>query len=173
MNNKTVLRINAKELRKTLDMKSVSENLVQKIREHEVYKHSKHVMLFYPTKYEVNLLNLLEDDKKFYFPRVKETDLLVCPYDKSVRLEKSDFNILEPCSNPVRAKVLDLIVVPALMVDKEGYRLGYGGGFYDRFLSALEDKIPTMCPIPKELFTEQLPHDCYDIAVDITVKTTL
>ena len=77
MNNKTVLRINAKELRKTLDMKSMSENLVQKIREHEIYKYSKHVLLFYPTKYEVNLLELLKDDKKFYFPRVKEKDLLV------------------------------------------------------------------------------------------------
>lgn len=173
MNNKTVLRINAKELRKTLDMKSMSENLVQKIREHEIYKYSKHVLLFYPTKYEVNLLELLKDDKKFYFPRVKEKDLLVCPYDKNVRLEKSKFNILEPCSNPVDAQILDLIIVPALMVDKEGYRLGYGGGFYDRFLSALEDKVTTICPIPKELFTEKLPHDCYDIMVNIIVKTTL
>ena len=49
-------------------------------------------------------------------------------------MEISNFGIKEPCSEPVAPDILDLIIVPALMVDKNGYRLGYGGGFYDRFL---------------------------------------
>ena len=154
-------------------MEKVSENLVQNIRQNDAYKKAKHVMLFYPTRYEVNLLKLLEDDKKFYFPRVKEDDLLVCPYENWVQLEKSEFNILEPCSNPVEPKVLDLIIVPALMVDKKGYRLGYGGGFYDRFLANSMRKAVTMCAISEELFVNKLPHEEFDIPIDIIVKTTL
>ncbi|TDO19207.1 5-formyltetrahydrofolate cyclo-ligase [Pedobacter duraquae] len=49
-------------------------------------------------------------------------------------LEKSTFNILEPRSEEVYKGLIDLVVVPLLAFDKCGYRVGYGKGFYDRFL---------------------------------------
>ena len=72
---------------------------------------------------------------------------------------------MEPCTEPVEANILDLIIVPALMLDFKNYRLGYGGGFYDRFL-AQNSNITTVSLIPVELFTESLPHDEFDIAVN-------
>ena len=89
-------------------------------------------MLFYPTQYELDFRELLNDNKSFYLPKVSGKNLLVCPLTK--QLKKSELNIYEPCSEPVDPKILDLVIVPALMADKNGYRLGYGGGFYDRFL---------------------------------------
>ena len=168
---KTVLRINAKNIRKSLPMDVVSSKLVSKIRQTFEYVNAKHVMLCYPTKYEVNLLDLLEDtSKNFYFPRVNGCELQVCPYSLGDELNKSSFNILEPCSNPVNAKILDLIIVPALMADNSGYRLGYGGGFYDKFLSEIRFDVKTICAIPKELFVEKLPHDDFDIPVNNVIK---
>ncbi len=162
MENKTNLRGYAKSLRKTLDIEYISTNLVKKIRELPCYKSAQNVMLFYPTKFEINLLQLLEDNKNFYFPKVEGEDLLVCPHCE--KYEKSSFNIMEPCSNPVNADILDLVIVPALMADKAGYRLGYGGGFYDRFLSQCNAE--TLTALPSELIVEKLPHDNFDVPID-------
>ena len=121
-------------------------------------------MIFYPLKYEINLLPLLEDDKKFYFPKVDGEELLTCPFEKGVEFQESSLHINEPCSNPVNSDILDLIYVPALAVDKHCYRLGYGGGFYDRFLKGVKAK--TVVPIYREFVVEELPHEDFDKHVD-------
>ena len=69
MFNKDNLRQKAKKIRNKLDMKCISSRIVSNIRKLEVYKNSKHVMLFYPLENEVDLLELLNDDKQFYLPR--------------------------------------------------------------------------------------------------------
>lgn len=162
MDSKSVLRTKAKDIRKTLDISNISKNIVNKIRNLDCYKSAKNIMIFYPMKYEINLLDLLNDDKSFYLPKVEGKDLLVCPYSKN--LKKSEFNVFEPDTEPVNPKTLDLIIVPALMVDKNGYRLGYGGGFYDRFLSKYPD-IKTIVPIAKELVFDDISRDNWDIKI--------
>lgn len=187
--DKADFRISAKNIRKSLDIKAISHKICEKIRNHNIYKSSQNVMIFYPLKYEIDLLELLEDDKNFYLPKVSSITLarniifagegagvselascthagegiLVCPYSKN--LKKSDLNILEPCTDPVNPEILDIIFVPALMIDKENYRLGYGGGFYDRFLAKYPD-IKTIVPIAEELIVDKLPHDEFDIKID-------
>ena len=187
--DKADFRINAKNIRKSLDIKTISHKICEKIRNHNIYKSSQNVMIFYPMKYEIDLLELLQDNKNFYLPKVSSItlarniisagegagvselanctpageEILVCPYSKN--LKKSDLNIYEPCTEPVNPEILDLIFVPALMVDEENYRLGYGGGFYDRFLAKYPDII-TITPIAKELIVDKLPHDEFDKRID-------
>jgi len=169
MIDKIELRKKAKNIRKNLPMKEISSQLVCLIRENTVYRASKNIMLFYPTEFEVDLRELLKDDKNFYLPKVEDKKLLVCPYSND--LQKSHFGIYEPCSKPVNTEILDLVVVPALMCDKNGYRLGYGGGFYDRFINKYGQNFKTLCPVPKELFVEDLPVDKFDKKVDFIVRT--
>lgn len=169
MDNKTDLRRSAKELRKTLPLTEISDKLADLVRYSDSYISAKNVMLFYPTRYEIDLRKLLTDEKNFYLPRVKEKDLKVCPYKLGDELEKSEFNIFEPTSKAVDKNILDLVIVPALMIDDEGYRLGYGGGFYDRFLK--DFKVKTICAIPKELRTKHLPHEDFDISIDEIIST--
>ena len=65
--DKQQLRIWAKEERKKLDIKALSDQLVKKLQDTEEYKQAKNVMLFYPKKDEINLLSIIEDEtKKFY-----------------------------------------------------------------------------------------------------------
>lgn len=170
MDDKNSLRVKAKNIRKSLDMTKVSADLVVKIRQNLLYQKAKHVMIFYPTKFEVNLLDLLSDDKEFYLPKVQGHDLLVCPYNKKSELKKSSFHIFEPTSNPIKPELLDLVVVPALMADKNGYRLGYGGGFYDRFLKSFQENFKSIVAIPNELFVERLSIDSFDIPVDVVLQ---
>lgn len=166
MDNKIYLRLTAKSIRKTLDIARLSKNATEQIRQIELYKNTKNILIFYPTQYEINLLELLKDNKNFYLPKVCGNELLVCPY--SGELKKSKLNICEPCSNPVSTDILETAVLPALMADKNGYRLGYGKGFYDRFLSA-NPHIKTILPIAKQLLTEKLPHDEFDVPADFVV----
>ena len=166
MENKTALRTEIKSLRKNFDIAGVSKILAEKIKMHPAFKEASNVMLYYPLKYEINLLELLKEDKKFYFPKVDGENLLVCPY--SEKFEKSGLNIYEPCSEPVSAEILDLIIVPALAIDKSNYRLGYGGGFYDKFLSK-NPGIKTLVPICSKFVYEKLPHEDFDVPVDYVV----
>ena len=163
MDKKTYLRTIAKQYRKKINIPEISHQLCTLLRNMDFYRNAGHIMIYYPLKYEINTLELLEDEKKFYLPKVSHDRLLVCPYTDE--LEVSKFNVKEPCTNPVNPKILDLIIVPALMADKKNYRLGYGGGFYDRFL-AQYPKIKTVTLLPKKLCVDKLPHDDFDIPVD-------
>ena len=166
MNTKESLRERIKKERALLNIPFLSKKITHNIRNFSVYCEAKNVMLFYPMRYEINLLDLLKDNKNFYFPRVSGKELLVCP--KGAEFRKSDLNIYEPCTNPVNPKILDLIIVPALAVDKAQYRLGYGGGFYDRFLSAYPD-ITTLTPIQKPFVYDEFEHGKYDVPVDYII----
>lgn len=165
--NKLELRIKFKEKRKLLNIKEKSQIISDKIRMSEIYQTAKNVMLFYPTKFEVDLLDLLTDNKNFYFPKVSGKEILVCPHNGA--FVKSNLNILEPASEPINPNLLDLVVVPALAVDKTHYRLGYGGGYYDRFLAKFPN-LETITPIFKELIVDELPKNSFDIKVKLIIS---
>ena len=162
METKSEYRNYAKNYRKNINIQKVSAEAVEKIRQCDLYCRANNVMLFYPMKDEINLLDLLNDCKNFYFPRVCGKDLEVCPNCES--FEKSRFGISEPTSAAVSPECLDLIIVPALMCDKTGYRLGYGGGYYDRFLKICPAK--TLAVVPKVFVVDKLPHNEFDIPVN-------
>lgn len=165
MDSKSDLRKKAKCIRKSLSIAEKSTIAVEKIRGNTLYIPAKNVLIYYPLRYELNLLALLDDEKNFYLPRVCGENLQICPFKKGDKLVTSSFNICEPCSNSINPRNLDLVVVPALMADKSGFRLGYGGGFYDRFL-VKNNTVKTILPIAKELIVEELPHEEFDIKID-------
>ena len=167
MENKTNLRLWAKSIRKNLDTDAISRKISDKIRSLDVYKNAENVMIFYPLKYEINLLSLMEDNKQFYLPRVCGENLLVCPFAKCDRLAKSEFNVSEPLTESVSSDILDVVIVPALAVDTNNFRLGYGGGFYDRFLKSC--KAYSIVPVPQKLIVEKLPVDDFDVPVNCVV----
>lgn len=165
MNSKTELRTIAKEIRKNLKLDGISQKIVENIKTSAIYQSAKNIMLFYPTKYEINLISLTKDTvKNFYLPRVKDELLEVCPYKSGDKLVKSELNIYEPQTKSVDKNILDLVIIPALMVDKKGYRLGYGGGYYDRFLKDLSSHKAVV--VANKLLTDNLPVDNYDIKCD-------
>ncbi len=166
--DKNSLRIWAKNKRKDLDINSISQNLVEILRKTPEYIKAKNIMIFYPLKNEINLLPLLEDKtKNFYLPKILDKELLCCSYCKDEVLKESCFKTFEPTTEPVDKNILDLVIVPALCCDKNNYRLGYGGGFYDRFLS--DKNFITITCLPKELIVETIYHETHDIPLNKVV----
>lgn len=170
--DKTELRKWAKEKRLKLDMKGLSVILTEKLSNSDEYKSSENIMIFYPLKGEPDLLKLTEDKtKNFYLPKIKGQSLLCCRFDENTELCESCFHTKEPAlqNSPKEETIPDLIIVPALAADRKNYRLGYGGGFYDRFLGELKkngQKIKTIVCIPKELVVDTIYPNEYDIRID-------
>lgn len=161
---KSTLRKWAKEERKKLDIESLSEKFVKKLQGTEEYRQAKNVMIFYPLKNEINLLELLKDKtKNFYLPRISGETLLCCPYKNGDELCESCFKTKEPIANPSES-LPDVVIVPALAVDKNNYRLGYGGGYYDRFL--FEKNVYKIVCIPKDFVLNTVFPEKFDIPVD-------
>lgn len=169
--NKEQLRKWAKEIRSKLDINSISKNIIKKLIKTTEYQQAKNIMIFYPLKDEINLLSLTKDkNKTFYLPKIDGNNLLCCKFDENTELCESCFHTLEPASpNQANKTLIDLIIIPALAADKNNYRLGYGKGFYDRFLTQFDSHTKTIVCIPKELIVETIFPNEFDIPVDIII----
>ncbi len=171
MIQKEVLRTKCKEIRKSLNVNFISEKIVSKIFSLEEYQKACHIMIFYPLQYEINLLGLMRDSsKKFYLPKVSKQELLVCSYQTDDKLVDSKFKTKEPLSNSVSSDLLDIVFVPAVAAGKNFNRLGYGGGFYDRFLSKIGSKTIKIIAIPDVLIVDNIPCESFDESVNIIIS---
>lgn len=86
-------------------------------------------------------------------------------------LEKGHYGISEPPKikkNKVELKSIDLVLVPGLAVDRRGNRIGFGGGFYDRFLSQIPGA-KTMILMPERFVKDEIPFEEHDIRIQAIV----
>lgn len=167
--DKNDLRKWAKSERAKLDLKKISTELILKLKNTQEYQKAKNIMIYYPLKDEINLLSLLSDKtKNFYLPRIKNKELECCPYSTGDELCESCFHTLEPVCKACSKSDLDMVIVPALAVDKENYRLGYGGGFYDRFLKDFSGK-KIVC-IPQDFILDTVYPEKHDEKIDIIIS---
>ena len=142
-----------------------SNDIVEALKKNECYRHARNILIFYPLKGEINLLELLNDkEKNFYLPRIEGTNLLCCPFKDGDKLCFSCYKTQEPITQDVPKNKIDLAIIPALCCDKNNYRLGYGGGFYDRFLIGFEGK--KIACVPNELVVDTIYPEKFDIPVD-------
>ena len=133
------LRILYSKKRKVLKRsdRNLSFKLTKKIVEIEELKKVKIIGSFIPIKTEISTkpLNdyLISLGKKICLPVILNNNkhLIFRSYDKKAILKKGKFDIPEP--DETKEEILpDLILTPCLAFDRFGYRLGYGGGYYDR-----------------------------------------
>ncbi|MGM8213918.1 5-formyltetrahydrofolate cyclo-ligase [Virgibacillus sp. W0430] len=88
-------------------------------------------------------------------------------------VEIGNFNLLEPKveqANRANKNQIDLLIVPGLLFTKEGYRLGFGGGYYDRFLVNYNNK--TLSLLNDDQFVDELPIKEYDIPIKKLITPT-
>ena len=141
------------------------------------FRYAETVLTYAPLKYELDLSAIakaaLEKGKKVAFPRCeKDTPKMVFRYVEDPGILRPDtFGIREPPSDaPLYVpshSTNDVCIIPALAYDLTGCRLGYGKGYYDRYLPAFGGaKIGFAL---SDFIEERLPRGRYDLSVDIII----
>ena len=130
------------------------------------------VALYYPSNFEVNILRLLENNymknKNVLLPKIRKNNLMnFFPWKKNEVLLVNKFGLLEPVQSI--SEVPDIMLVPVLAFDNKKYRLGYGKGFYDRYLNKYLKKFKNILTVGVAFSFQKyhkLPAEQYDIKLN-------
>lgn len=148
--------------------------ILNKLYQTSFYKDSNTIMVYISFGTEINTHDFIKKTinrgKRIVvpvtFPKTKEikpSEILA--FDE---LEIGFYNILTPKDEFIRfidPKDIDLIIVPGLAFDRRGYRIGYGGGYYDRFLSQYPDIMKVSLALDLQLI-DKVPEEGFDVPVD-------
>lgn len=168
---KDILRKNAKLIRKNINVEQCSCDIVKNILNWDYYNQCSNVMIFYPIGTEYSLLPLLQDrTKTFLFPHIEGETMYPVIYEETSGFVKGAFEINEPQGKKILDyNLIDMVFVPALAADLRGYRLGYGKGFYDRFLQHMSSKCLKVIPVSSKLIFESLKIEVHDQKCDYLI----
>ncbi|WFD10661.1 5-formyltetrahydrofolate cyclo-ligase [Tepidibacter hydrothermalis] len=103
------------------------------------------------------------DERKLLLSQLKDIETEVSIGTYGIREPKSEF------IRPVNAKDIDIVIVPAVAYDTNGYRLGYGGGYYDRFLESLRDDCITIGIAFEIQIFDEVPKEDHDAQLDYII----
>ena len=169
-----------KELRRTIrerkramteeEIVSRSEKLGHLFAQSEAYKAAKTIYGYLPYNQEVRTVPMLEqalkDGKRVAVPKVYGEEMKFLYLDDLTKDEKGYAGIPEPIADgPVADDETALVLMPGLAFDPQGHRIGYGGGFYDKFLAA-EPNHPTLALCYEFQMLPKLDTEEHDIPVD-------
>jgi 5-formyltetrahydrofolate cyclo-ligase len=174
--DKTLLRKQIRDQKRAMTEAQIEEKsrlLGEKFAASEAYQNAKTIYGYLPYNQEVRTVPMLQqairDGKKVAVPRVCGDDMIFFYMTDFDRVEKSSFGIPEPLGDePVADDPTALVLMPGLAFDKEGHRIGYGGGFYDRFLAAEPDH-PTLALCYDFQMLPNVETEEFDIPVDFII----
>ena len=150
---------------------SASARLGEQFRECALYRNAKTIYGYLPYNQEVRTVPMLEqairDGKRVAVPKCYGDQMrFIYINDFVAEVAPGYANIPEPIADgPVADDKTALVLMPGLAFDPAGHRIGYGGGFYDRFLSAEPDH-PTLALCYGFQMVEHLQTEEFDIPVD-------
>ncbi len=125
-----------------IQIKRAQAVMIDKIKTSDVYQTAKVIGLYTPIKHEIDIMMLLNDkDKTFALPIVINHEIRYFQVDKNTVLKQNSMGILEPQDTKDITDELQLIYIPGLAFNDSGYRLGYGKGYFDKFLAKKDSVI--------------------------------
>lgn len=171
--NKQILRNKYKEIRKNIKNKeALDDRIFNKIIELKEYKESKLILIYVSLNDEVDTLKLIEHSlkigKEVAVPKCEGDNIVFYNINKLSDLEEGSFRILEPRTNELISSFSDSIcIIPGIAFDKENNRIGYGRGFYDRFLEKYDSTKIGLAY--SECICGKIDADTNDIKMDIVI----
>lgn len=171
--DKKELRRQIREMKRAMTEEQIvaaSERLGELFLDCPQYKEANTIYGYLPYNQEVRTVPMLEqamkDGKRVAVPKCYGEEMRFIYMDDLSKVEKGYANIPEPIADePVADDKTALVLMPGMAFTKDGKRMGYGGGFYDKFLAA-EPNHPTVALCYSFQMVEDLPTEDYDIPVD-------
>ncbi|MGL5318487.1 MAG: 5-formyltetrahydrofolate cyclo-ligase [Bacteroidales bacterium] len=175
--NKSTIRLHIAARRKSLTREEVEELSGQNIRLFLNLKEviaAENILLYAALPKEVQTTPLLEKlsaTKQIWLPKVAGDELEIRAYEGPDSLQRGHFNVPEPtgvlCLHPEK---IDLVLVPGVAFARDGSRMGYGKGFYDRMLPHLR-ATKVGFAFDFQLF-DQIPTETHDERMDLIVTSS-
>lgn len=174
--DKIALRREIREKKRAMSAEEIqarSARLGELFAETDAYRKAKTIYGYLPYNQEVRTVPILErairDGKKVAVPKVYGDTMKFLYLEDLSQVEKSDMGIPEPIADePVADDKTALVLMPGLAFDEAGHRIGYGGGFYDKFLQA-EPSHPTVALCYDFQMFAHLDTEEFDIPVDLVI----
>lgn len=175
--DKTALRRMIREKKRAMtdeQIRSASHRLKELFVACPQYAQAKTVYGYLPYNQEVRTVPILEqalaDGKRVAVPKIYGDEMRFIYLTDLTKVEKNRWGIPEPIEDgPVGDDPTALVLMPGLAFDPVGHRIGYGGGFYDKFLAA-EPEHPTVALCYEFQVLPAIETDEYDIPVDCVLK---
>ncbi len=168
--------LNKRKNKNNLLKKIHDKLIIEKLFTLDEYKKCNTLFMYMSKPDEINTYELFEkallDKKIVALPRCIEEkkELQFFMVNSLSDLEKGKFKLMEPIKTkclPISSGENDLCIVPGIIFDMSGYRLGYGGGYYDRFLTRFKGKTVGLCY--DDFIMSTLPRDKFDMNVDAII----
>ena len=171
--NKKELRAQIRAQKRAMTTEEIQQRsnaLAQLFLESDAYRQAKTIYGYLPYNQEVRTTPMLEqalkDGKRVAVPKCYGDEMRFIYMDDLSLVEKGYANIPEPIADgPIGDDPTALVLMPGLAFDREGHRIGYGGGFYDKFLAA-EPEHPTLALCYEFQMMDHLETEEFDIPVD-------
>ena len=171
--DKQALRREIREKKRAMTEKeivSASEKLGLLFAESPLYQQAKTIYGYLPYNQEVRtvpmLQRALDEGKRVAVPKVFGDEMKFIYLEDLSMVEKGYAGIPEPVADgPIAEDKTALVLMPGLAFDAHGHRIGYGGGFYDKFL-ALEPEHPTLALCYGFQMLPKLETEEFDVPVD-------
>ena len=170
--NKTELRRMIREQKRAMspaEIEEKSRKLGELLRQSEAYKNARSIYGYLPYNQEVRTTEMLRqaqlEGKRVAVPKCYGDEMRFIWLDDLDRVEKGYANIPEPIDDgPIADDPDALVLMPGLAFDPQGHRIGYGGGFYDKFLA--KEMHPTLALCYDFQMLDHLQTEEFDIPVD-------
>lgn len=165
--DKNAFRKEMLEKRMSIVKDCTSCAMANQIRQIEAYKNAKNVMIYLPVKNEVDVSLLINDsDKNFLVPVMEGDDIYACHLTMQLKIGR--FGICEPVERVKMEKnEIDIVIVPGVAFDRNFNRMGYGKGYYDRFLKDMKALKIGVCHSFQ--LVDEIPSEPHDIKMDMIV----
>jgi 5-formyltetrahydrofolate cyclo-ligase len=171
--NKQQLRSQNMQKRQALsnqEWREKSELLCDNLLHLSIFQKAQTILAYFSFKKEPDLsLLYTNSQKKWGFPRCKKKELIWHFWTSENKRKKRSYGLNEPDSNLplIKAEEVDLILIPAVACDYQKFRLGYGGGYYDRMLIQSQwQNIPTIGIVFDFAYLPQIPTEKWDQKLD-------
>ena len=149
--------------------KDLSQEIVNKVINLDVYKKSRVIALYNSLKDEVDTSLLIEEalkEKIVLLPRIINNKMIFVKIDSNTKYYKSNIGVIEP-EGKAYLESIDLIIVPGLSFDRNRNRLGFGMGYYDKYLTNRNIYKIGICF--DEQIVDLVPHEKHDIKMDMII----
>lgn len=179
--SKETIKSNKKNIRKSIiakrDLKKEENSLNDsKIFNNLIslnsYKRAKKVFIYIGFGSEINTKSLIEimlkEGKEVFVPKVLEEEMIALKITSLNNLIESKFKILEPVGekSDIDGEEFDLIIMPGVAFDRSGNRIGYGKGYYDKYLKDVKSDIKKIALAYELQLIEEIETEEHDLKVD-------